>query len=426
MSAAAARAPGPELDVAALQAMLAEQARIGATPEGGLHRLAASPQDGEVRDWLSRWFRDRGLREVVDPVGNQFGVLEFAGPRAPWLLTGSHLDSQPNGGALDGCYGVVASCQALDAIRAAIDRGAPRPRCNLAAVNWTNEEGARFQPSILGSSVFAGSIDAAYAHACADAGGVTLADELERIGYRGAGAMPAPVAYVELHVECGPELDDAGLAIGVVERWWGAVKLTVELTGRQAHTGPTAMAQRRDALYGAALTVEAVRRLADDANAGTASDRLRSSVGRIELEPNSPNVVPSRVALWVELRSPHSDVLERARQALGEELKRAAAAAAVGATVVSESLRSAGAFDAGLVELAEATARERGHAPARLETIAAHDAIAIASVAPSVVINVPSIGGVCHHPDEATRPEDLIEGAHILLTTLWQLCAKIG
>jgi N-carbamoyl-L-amino-acid hydrolase len=250
----------PVLDVGALHGMLAEQAAIGATPEGGLHRVSASAEDGRVRDWLTDWFRAHELRPLVDSVGNQFGLLELAGPDAPLLLTGSHLDSQPQAGRFDGAYGVVASCQAVAAIQAAVAAGAPRPRCNLGVVNWTNEEGARFQPSLLGSSVYAGTLSAAAAGELTDRDGVRLDEALDAIGYRRGDAAPPASAYVELHVECGPELEAAGRRIGVVESWWGAVKATVEMVGRQAHTGPTAMRDRRDALYAAALLIVAVRR----------------------------------------------------------------------------------------------------------------------------------------------------------------------
>jgi len=411
----------PELDVAALHAMMAEQAAIGATPEGGLHRLSVSPEDGTARRWLSAWLHAYGLRELVDSVGNQFGLLQAAADDAPLLLTGSHLDSQPHGGRFDGAYGVVASCQALAAIQEAVAAGAPRPRCNLGVANWTNEEGARFQPSLLGSSVYAGTLAPAAAHELTDRDGVRLGDALDAIGYRRGDAVPRPAAYVELHVECSGELEAGGRRIGVVDRWWGAIKVTVELVGRQAHTGPTPMRDRRDALYAAALLVVAVRRLADEAN-GDGGDRLHTSVAQAQVSPNSPNVVPGRVRLWVELRSPHEDVLERARARLSAEVERAASAATVAGCVVAETVRPAGGFDGGLVDLAEAAARARGHEPLRLATVAAHDAISIAARAPSVVINVPSARGVCHHPDEYTAPEDLEEGAHVLLNVLWSLC----
>jgi N-carbamoyl-L-amino-acid hydrolase len=415
----------PVLDVAALHRMLDEQAAIGATPEGGLHRVSASAEDGRVRDWLTAWFRAHGLRPLVDPVGNQFGLLELAGPDAPLLLTGSHLDSQPQGGRFDGAYGVVASCQAVAAIHAAVAAGAPRPRCNLGVVNWTNEEGARFQPSLLGSSVYAGTVSAAAACAQTDRDGVRLDEALDAIGYRRGDSAPRASAYVELHVECGPELEGAQRRIGVVESWWGTVKTTVEMVGRQAHTGPTAMRDRRDALYAAALLVVAVRRLADEANSA-GDEALYTSVGRAEVSPNSPNVVAGRVMLWVELRSPHADVLERAQARLASEVERAAAAAGVLGRVAAESVRPAGRFDRRLAELVDAVARRRGHEPLRLATVAAHDAISLARLAPSMVVNVPSARGVCHHPDEYTAPEDLEEGAQVLLEVLWDLCRAGG
>ena len=411
----------PAPDLHGFHVLMEEAARFGATPRGGVHRLAASAEDGQVRDWMAAAWRAAGFEVVVDAVGNLFGLLDLAGPGAPLVLSGSHLDSQPNGGRFDGTYGVIAAFAAALAVRAALAQGPERATHNLAIVSWTNEEGARFQPSLIGSSVFAGLMRLDTALAIRDGDGVGLGEALRAIGYAGAGRAPRPAAYVELHVECGPELERAGRTIGVMTGWWGALKTRIVVTGEQAHTGPTAMARRKDALYGASLIIAAVRRLADEANAG-GTERLYTSVGRLEVEPNSPNVVPGRATLFVELRSPEPDVLVGAEAALRRLVEETARATGLGVEVASHQARPAGQFDAGLIGLAEAAAARAGHDPLRLLTVAGHDAIPLAGLGPSIVVVTPSVGGICHHEDEFTAPADLDAGLVVLSDMLASLC----
>ncbi|HWK47109.1 MAG TPA: Zn-dependent hydrolase [Stellaceae bacterium] len=420
----------PVIDAAAFHGMMTELSAIGATAGGGVHRLAASPEDGAARDWLSRRLTAAGFGVVVDPVGNLFGILDLAGPDAPVVLSGSHLDSQPLGGRFDGAYGVVAACEAAAAIGRMVQQGGvPRPACNLAVVSWTNEEGARFQPSLLGSSVYAGQMALADGLACVDGDGVDLGSALRSIGYRGEGAAPRRLAaYVEFHVECGPNLEAAGQRIGVMTGWWGAIKLQVSFIGAQSHTGPTPMARRRDALYAASLLIAEIRSLADRQNGADqqANEELYTSVGRIEVEPNSPNVVPGRVTVFIELRSPKRAVLQQACAAAERYIEIAAARAGVAARIDRRSDRLAGDFDPGLIALAEELARARGHQPMRMATIAGHDAIPLSSLCPSVVVVTPSVGGMCHHEAEYTAPEDLEEGTQLLASMLWRLCREGG
>ncbi len=410
-------------DFAGFHAMMEEVARFGATPTGGVHRLAASAEDGQARDWMASWLAERGFDVVIDPVGNLFGILDLAGPDAPLILSGSHLDSQPNGGRFDGTYGVIAACSAALAVRAGLARAGKSPTHNLGVVSWTNEEGARFQPSLLGSSVFVGAVPLDTALAIEDGDGVALGDALTAIGHAGRGQAPRPAAYVELHVECGPELEKAGRTIGVMTGWWGAVKTRVVVMGEQAHTGPTAMVARKDALYGASLLVAAIRRLADDVNAG-GTERLYTSVGRLEIEPNSPNVVPGRATLFVELRSPEPEVLVEAEAALLRLIEETARVSGLAIEMSRPAIRPAGRFDDDLIELAETAAKRAGHAPMRLLTVAGHDAIPLAGVGPSVVIVTPSVGGVCHHENEFTAPEDLAAGLVVLSDMLAELVSR--
>jgi N-carbamoyl-L-amino-acid hydrolase len=410
------------IDAARLHGLMEAFLPHGATQDGGMHRLALSPEDGAARDHLAGWMRDRGLRLSVDALGNMVGLLDWAGPEAPVVMSGSHLDSQPHAGRYDGAYGVLAACEALLAVREAAEASGVAPRCNLAIVNWTSEEGARFQPSLLGSSVFAGLLDAERALACTDGDGVSVAAALAGIGYAGRQHCPRPDAYVELHVECGPELERAGQRFGVVTRHWGAVKYRLAFRGRQAHTGPTPMAERQDALLAAARLIVAIGALP-----GAAAGVLHSSVGRLEVSPNSPNVVPGEAVLFIELRSPEPEVLDWAERAMLAAAAQAAAAQAAALARVCQEVRfidrrAVGVFDAGLIALATGEAAALGVATRTLDTIAAHDAICMIPLCPSVVLNVPSVGGICHHPSEFTTPEDLELGAEILARMLWRLC----
>ena len=404
-------------DAPRLHALMKAFVAHGGTPDGGMHRLTLSAEDGAARDHLIAWLRERGMRVTVDAIGNVFGLLDWAGPEAPVVMTGSHLDSQPRGGRYDGAYGVLAACEAVAALQARAAAEGVRPRCNLAVVDWTNEEGARFQPSLLGSSVYAGLLDLPYALARQDGDGVTVAAALQSIGYAGTGVFPKPQAYVELHVECADVLERSGERFGAITRHWGAVKYRLAFIGRQSHTGPTPMAARHDALLAAAHLVVALRGLAD-----TAAETLHTSVGRLEVSPNSPNVVPGEAVMFIELRSASQPTLDWAEAEMLRRAAVAAQAARVEQEIRSIDRRPVGFFSPELVALATEEATALGVRTLELETIAAHDAIPMIQVCPSVVINVPSVGGVCHHPSEFTRPEDLELGAELLARTLWRLC----
>ena len=401
--------------------MFAQSAAFGRLGKG-VSRVACSREDGMARDWLVTWLNANGFRVIVDPIGNIFGLLELAGPNAPVILTGSHLDSQPNGGRFDGTYGVVAAAQAALAIAKAAAAGHLKPAANLCVVNWTNEEGARFQPSLLGSGVFTGAIKLEDALAVTDGDGVTVAQALAAIGYAGTGRPPQPSKYVELHIECGPELEATGRTIGVTERWWGAIKVQAVVKGEQAHTGPTAMRLRKDALYGASLLISGIRDLAERENSG-GEERLYTSVGRLEVEPNSPNVVPGAAKLFVELRSCHPDVLTRAEAGFRTLLEDVSGRTGLPVSIADISVRNAGRFDAPLAKLAWETAQKNNYPALAVATIAGHDAIPLAAISQSILVVTPSVGGICHHEDEFTKDGDLEAGLFVLTDMLMALCA---
>jgi beta-ureidopropionase / N-carbamoyl-L-amino-acid hydrolase len=401
--------------------MFRESAKFGKVGKG-VSRVACSREDGAVRDWFVAWLTSNGFHVIIDQIGNIFGLLDFAGSGASVVLTGSHLDSQPNGGRFDGAYGVIAAAQAAHAIKSEVVAGRLVPRRNLCVVNWTNEEGARFQPSLLGSGVYAGRISLADALAVTDGDGVSVRHALHEIGYAGSGQAPRADRYVELHIECGPELEETGKTVGVTEKWWGAIKLQVSVKGEQAHTGPTAMRKRKDALFGAGLLIAGIRELADLENSG-GTERLYTSVGRIEVEPNSPNVVPSSATLFVELRSYEPDVLKKAEVQFRALLKEVEQRTCLPVTIDDVSVREAGHFDPDLVKLAWESAQRNNYPALAVATVAGHDAIPLASVCQSVLVVTPSAGGICHHEDEFTADKDLEAGLFVLTDMLERLCA---
>ncbi len=389
---------------------LAELSAIGATGDGGVDRVEGTPANGAARRWLVEQLTARGFDVSVDAIGNVFGRI---GPSGRAVMTGSHLDSQPRGGRLDGAYGVLASLLAAQAVAARGNR-----RKGLVVVAWTGEEGARFQPSLVGSSVYAGTRELDWTLARRDGQGISVAEALDAIGFRGTDpAPPPPSAYVELHVECAADLERSGRRLGVFDGWWGAHKLEIEITGATAHTGPTPMAQRKDALVAAARVVTHLRRIADRARPGT----LHTSVGRLEVEPNSPNVVPGRVVMFAELRSASRVTMARARASLNRALAQACADLDVETRILRDELRPPGRFAPTLRRLARTTATALGEEPLPLATIAAHDALPLATVCPSLVIAVPSREGLCHSPREWTDPADLRLGVTWLAAMLERL-----
>ncbi len=387
---------------------LAQFSQYGATAAGGIHRPEGTAANGAARDALVDWLRDEGLEVRIDAIGNIFGLASPAGPHAPLILTGSHIDSQPNGGRLDGTYGVIASVVAsADLAR----RHAGQAACNIGVVAWTNEEGARFQPSVLGSQVYVGAIEAEWALDRMDGEGTSVREALAGLGYLGTDRPPSqPAAYLELHVECGPVLETAGKRLGVFDRWWGCRKLEIRFEGSPAHTGPTPMNLRRDALVAAAEVITGVNGLYRDHPTGA----LHCSVGRCEVYPNSPNVVPSEVTLFVELRSADANVIEEAYQRLQEISEISANRARVHWVVTRNELRQPGIFAPALQDLAHGIAIKCGEPAIGLDTIAAHDALPMSRLCPAIVVAVPSIGGICHAPEEDTAPEDLALGLDLL------------
>lgn len=395
-------------------------ARIGATPDGGVRRLTGTPEDGGARVRLAAEILGRQFGLHVDPIGNMFGIVTLAPSSREAVLVGSHLDSQPTGGRYDGVYGVLAGLLASEAVaaRAAAEPG--KARRNLVVANWTNEEGARFQPSLTGSSVFAGTLALDTALALADGSGITLGDALAAIGYRGTADLPLePRRYVELHVEQGPLLEEEGVEIGVVTGCWAARKLSLVFHGEPSHTGPTRMARRRDALRAAARAIELHHRLIEASTSGA-----HASAARITVDPNSPNVTPSRVQVWFEFRHEEAAVAVALGDAFLAEARAAVAPLGVDIEIAVDEQRGTASLDQHGAALTAAVARDLDLSSTEMKTIAGHDALALNKRMPASLIFVPSRGGLSHNPAEFTDEAALDKGLAVLTEVLWRLVTE--
>jgi N-carbamoyl-L-amino-acid hydrolase len=405
-----------------LHDLIAIFAAIGSTGDGGVCRLTGTPSDKEARDLFLREIIGRGLLPRIDAIGNMFGVAVLAPASKDVVIAGSHLDSQPTGGRYDGVYGVLAGLLAVKALR---DRAAANPgkaRRNLAVANWTNEEGARFQPSLTGSSVFAGSLPLEQAYACKDGDGVTLGDALAAIGYRGASPLEfQPTRYVELHVEQGDLLERAAADIGAVTGAWMTRKISVVFEGEVSHTGPTPMDRRRDALRAAARAIEALYSEVERANAGA-----HAAAGRISVFPNSPNVVAGKVRVWFEIRHDDAAVVLAISDRFLQRIEQEAGAIGVRISIAADEQRAAPMLDPAGAGLVRNVAGDLGMKTLPLKTVTGHDALAIQKKIPSSLIFVPSKDGLSHNPREFTAPEALDKGYEVLVETLWRMVAAEG
>ena len=387
---------------------LMTMAEIGATEKGGVRRLALTAVDRAARDLFVRWCQEAGCTVSIDAIGNIFARRPGRDPLRPPVLVGSHLDSQPTGGKFDGAYGVLA---ALELIRSLNDAGI-ETEAAIEAVDWTNEEGSRFQPSMVGSAAFSGAINLGEARAARDAEGMTLGQAVAGIGYEGPlGVGGRPVgAYFEAHIEQGPILEAEGRTIGVVTGAQGQRWYEVTVVGQEAHAGPTPMPARRDALVGAARMIDAVRRIGDDA-----APHGRSTCGYVEVHPNSRSVIPGRVFLALDLRHPDDDTLAAMDTAL-----RQAGTAIGGAEKLDIAIRQvrhfpAQPFDPRWIGAVRGAAERLGLPHMDIVSGAGHDAVHMARMTPTAMVFVPCEGGISHAEIENAAPADLAAGCDVLL-----------
>lgn len=391
---------------------------IGPNGERGCSRLALTDADRAGRDLVVTWMRDLGLAVEIDAIGNVFATRLGSDPTLAAVMTGSHIDTVGTGGRFDGNLGVLAGLEVLETL---ISAGIETPR-SMTVAFFTDEEGARFAPDMLGSLVYVGgmgledALDVRAVDGAAGEPGPRLGDELDRIGY--VGPLPCPGAvfphrFVELHIEQGPVLEDAGVQIGVVEGVQGISWTELTISGQSAHAGTTPMRLRHDAGYAAAEIVVTARRITQELG-GTQV----ATVGRTELAPNLVNVVANTATLTVDLRNTDEAELQRAEALLAERV--ADLEAAEGVTVARRTLArfEPVAFDTDMVAAVEATARRLGYTTRRMPSGAGHDAQMLARVCPTAMIFVPSANGLSHNLGEFTAPDDLARGANVLLHVL--------
>jgi N-carbamoyl-L-amino-acid hydrolase len=391
-------------------------ARIGAIEGGGCARLALTDEDKAGRDLVAGWMKDLGLEVRIDAIGNVIGLREGRENLAP-VMTGSHIDTVRTGGRYDGNYGVLAG---LEVVRA-LNEAKVTTRRPIAIAFFTNEEGARFTPDMMGSLVYAGGLGLNEAYAATDKDGVAVGDELRRIGYLGPtrpGALK-PHAFLELHIEQGPILDEEKVTIGVVESVQGISWTEYTVTGVSNHAGTTPMRLRRDAGYLAASVNLFARKLAWEMGGHQVA-----TVGALTLRPNLINVVPNRAVFTVDLRNTDEAKLKEAEARVAAHIAEVAAAERVEVEAKVLARFEPVIFDAGLVDRVEHHAKALSLSTRRMPSGAGHDAQMMQRLCPTAMIFVPSVAGLSHNVKEHTEATDLVVGAQLLLNLMLELAER--
>ena len=397
----------------------ADMAKLGGTPKGGVNRQALSAEDAAARNLLASWAKARGFAIFTDAIGNLFVRREGSDVTALPVMSGSHMDSQPTGGRFDGMYGVLAAFEALEALE---DAGVKTMR-PVVAVAWTNEEGSRFQPGAMGSAVFAGAYKLDEMLAQKDWKGVVLKDALAETLKAAHAPMRdgAPgflvAGYVEAHIEQGPRLENESKTIGVVTAIQGSRRYIVTIEGEAAHAGTTPRAARKDAYAAATRIAAAMYDATTDAD-----DTLRFTIGRVEVQPGSPNTVPGRASFTIDMRHPSNDVLEAHEQKLKDIV--AARAAPCSGGIERVTCVAPTNFDPLVIDLVRAKADALQLTNMDMPSGAGHDAMHIARLCPSGMIFVPCERGISHNEAENATPADLAAGARVLVAVLEELANR--
>lgn len=398
---------------------LMELAQIGATARGGVCRLALTDLDRRGRDLVTGWAREAGLTVTVDRIGNVFMRRAGTDPSLPPVVTGSHIDTQPTGGKFDGNYGVLAG---LEVVRTLNDHGI-RTGAPIEVVVWTNEEGSRFVPVMMGSGVFAGAFSLEHAYAAVDTEGRSVRDELTRIGYLGSeqpGSHPIG-SYFEAHIEQGPVLEEHGRTIGVVSAALGVRWFDCVVTGMEAHAGPTPMALRRDALQGAARLMQEVVAIAN-----RHPPYGRGTVGMVQVHPNSRNVIPGRVKFSIDLRNSSDALVDTMAAETRAAADRLAADTGLAVTLEQVSQYPAQPFDEGCVAAVARAAGRLGYPSMPVVSGAGHDAVYMARLAPTGMIFIPCKDGISHNEIEDASPEHVTAGANVVLHAMLERARVAG
>ena len=393
-----------------LWASLMAMAEVGATARGGSCRLALSEQDRAGRQVFEGWCREAGLSLSVDRIGNLFARRSGTEPDAAPVMMGSHLDTQPEGGRFDGVYGVLAG---LEVLRRLDDLGI-KTRKPLEVAVWTNEEGARFTPAMLGSAVFTGAMPLEKGLAAKDVDGISVAQALANTGYAGDRALGVPVdAYFEAHIEQGPILEDNGNSIGVVTGGQAIRWLDVRVEGMAAHAGTTPMALRKDALYGAAQMIQALEHLAADF-----APQGLTTVGELDIAKSSRNTIPGVVSFTVDLRHHHDEAIDAMEQQVRQRLAEIAAQRSLAVTITPHWVSPATPFDAECVAHVQQAVDALGYAQQSIVSGAGHDAIHLARFCPTAMVFIPCVGGLSHNEAEDALPDDVRQGTDVLLNAV--------
>lgn len=386
---------------------LMELARIGATEKGGSCRLALTELDGQGRDLVTQWMREAGMSIHIDQVGNVFARRSGLDDSLPAIMTGSHIDTQPTGGKFDGCFGVLAG---LEVVRTLNDHDI-QTRAPIEVAIWTNEEGTRFVPVMMGSGAFIGRFPVEDVLATKDKDGLTVGEELKKIGYAGdllVGKREVG-AYFEAHIEQGPILEAEHKTIGVVTGSLGLRWYDVTVTGMEMHAGPTPMTSRRDALYASTIIMQDVVNCAREH-----APHGRGTVGVANVYPGSRNVIPGKVTFTVDYRHPDASVLNQMHERIVSLCKQVAQEQNVEVSLTEVSYFPPTPFDPKMVQAVRDSALAHGLSHMDIVTGAGHDAVHLASVAPTAMIFVPCKDGISHNEIEDATPEDLGAGAQVL------------
>jgi N-carbamoyl-L-amino-acid hydrolase len=395
---------------------LMTMAQIGATPRGGVCRVALTDADRQGRDLFVRWAREAGCEVDTDQMGNIIARRAGADNSLPPVMTGSHLDSQPTGGKFDGAYGVLAG---LEVVRTLNDR-AYVTRHPIEVVVWTNEEGTRFAPAMIASGVFAGEFSLEYGLSCSDLDGVTIGQELDRIGY--AGTRPCGgrtvKAYFEAHIEQGPILEAEKRLIGVVQGIQGLRWFDCRLQGVDSHAGTTPLPARRDALLGAARIVQAVQEAAE-----AQAPHGRGTVGQLLVHPNSRNVIPGCVDLSIDLRHPEEDPLQTMAQYVHTAVDTVCAELGLTGDLHEIWYAPPTAFDAECIGAVRRAAQRLRLPHMDMISGAGHDAKYLAQICPTAMIFIPCKDGISHNETEEITKEDAAAGCNVLLQALLEQAA---
>ena len=385
---------------------------VGFDPEtGGRTRLALTDQDKAGRDLLCRWMRDEGLEVKIDEIGNIFGILEGSDPSELPVMMGSHIDTVRDAGMFDGVYGVLGG---LEVIRT-LNENEVTPKSSLVVAAFTNEEGARFQPDMMGSLYYTRKVELGELLSSRDDSGITVGEELDRIGYGGTYSTPVG-CYLELHVEQGPRLHAEGVSIGIVEGVQGLAWWTGEYYGESNHAGSTPMEMRKDTLLAAAELALEAEKLALRLGRGSVA-----TMGRIAPRPDIINIVPGKCSFTLDFRQFDGELFEEGKREVEKLIVSCAARRGLKYCFKKAAEAAPVVFDRGMVELVGSRAAFLGFDSMKMISGASHDAQFLSSFCPTVMIFVPSVGGRSHCPEEWTDMKDLENGCNVLLHSVLEL-----